>query len=255
LTGSEAPTVPWQDGSSFPTLGESQVHVWRADLERERDGPVGSERLLDPKELERASRFRFPRDRRRFAARRAVLRVLVGGYLGRPPERVAFQYSPLGKPFVAEAGGSALQFSASHSEGVALLAFAWRRRLGVDIEKIRADDPTDELASRFFSPDETSRLRALATPQRREAFFACWTRKEAYLKARGDGLSLPLASFSVSLGPDEPPALLRPPPGDDAARWTLEDLALDGGFTAALAVEGPRLSIARYAFGPVAALR
>ena len=168
-------------------------------------GPLENpEAFLDERELARAGRFRFERDRKRFAFFRAAIRLILGRYVGRPPRELRFAYSPEGKPSLAgRPADDFLEFNLAHSEDVALLAVGRGRRIGVDLERIRDERDTDEIAERFFSRDEVRALRALAPDQRRKAFFSCWTRKEAYVKARGDGLSMPLSSFSMSLAPRE----------------------------------------------------
>ncbi len=127
----------------------------------------------------------------------------------------------------------------SHSHGVALYAVTRDREVGIDLEFIRRDLEVEQIAERFFSRRETATLRALPTALREYAFFLCWTRKEAYIKARGEGLSLPLDQFDVSLIPGEPAALLSTQPdSDEALRWSLQELTLASGYVAALAVEG-----------------
>ena len=191
-------------------------------------------------EQARAERFYFERDREHFIVARGVLRAILGGYLNRAPEELSFCYSAYGKPSLAgEFEGDAIRFSVSHSGGVALYAVTRGREAGIDIERIRSDLAVAEIAERFFSPREVAMLRTLPAEAQTQAFFCCWTRKEAYIKARGEGLSLPLDQFDVSLAPGEPAAVLgtqRDP--SEASRWSLQELTPAPGFVAALAVAG-----------------
>ena len=226
-------------------LAEDDVHVWQADLDLPAAQVQRLERALAPDELARADRFRAAEVRARFVVTRGALRDILGRYLGLAPEQVRFGYGPAGKPLLAaeqgsrEAGGRRLEFNLAHSGGVALFAVARGRRVGVDVELIRPNVPHDRLAARFFSPQEQAQLRALPAEAQLEAFFACWTRKEAFVKARGEGLALGLTRFAVSVAAGGPAALLHTAfDPDEAGRWALQDLAPRPGYAAALAVEG-----------------
>lgn len=224
----------------IPALGRGDVHVWRTGL----DQPAGAVALLAESlsgdERDRAARFYFERDRRRFTVARGELRALLGAYLGVPAAAIAFDYGSHGKPRLAGAlAAGDLRFNVSHSAGVALYAVARGREVGVDVEGHREDFATAEIAERFFSPAERGALAALPLDRRCAAFFACWSRKEAYIKARGLGLSLALDGFDVSLAPGEPAALLAT--RDDPAerdRWTLRALDPGPGLAGAIAAEG-----------------
>jgi 4'-phosphopantetheinyl transferase len=218
----------------------AQVHVWRSAL----DPPVPCvERLqhsLSGDELHRAARFHFPRDRRRFIVARGVLRDILSRYLGVPASELRFCYSSYGKPALADvAAAEGLRFNVSHAHELALFAVTRGREVGVDIEYLRRAINYDEIAEHFFSAHERATLRPLPAELKHLAFFNCWTRKEAYIKAHGEGLSLPLDQFDVSLAPGEPAALLatRGDPGE-AWRWSLQALAPDPDYAAAVAVEG-----------------
>jgi len=220
-----------------------EVHVWRADLNQVDSTVRACYELLRPDERQRADKFHFPRDREHFTVARGVLRQILGGYLGSAPEQVRFAYNKYGKPALADDGGDVnelLSFNVSHSKGIALYAVAGgRRRVGLDIEHLREDFDSLTLAERFFSPTEVAALRALPAEQQRVAFFNCWTRKEAYIKALGEGLSHPLDKFSVSLAPGEPAALLSTDDNpQEALRWSFVELSPGDGYVAALAVEG-----------------
>jgi 4'-phosphopantetheinyl transferase len=210
LLGAKSPSAPrpldppfaWQTTGSSPHLKEGDVHVWRLPLDQPGEHGTYLRSLLSADEEERAQRFRFPRDRERFVVCRGLLRVLLGRYLSCHPGRLRFAYGAHGKP--ALAGGAAagrLCFNVAHSEGLALIAVARGREVGVDLECLRPETATEQLATSCFSARELEALRALPQQVRTEAFFRCWTRKEAYLKATGTGLSLGLDRFDVTLRP------------------------------------------------------
>ncbi len=217
-----------------------EVHLWTFRLDPEPDDAA----VLAPDETVRANRFHFQRDRRRFIAGRARLRQILGAYLHRPPHLLQFRYGASGKPSVP----GPLAFNLSHSADFAAIAVA-RFELGIDIECVR---PIEEaVAERFFAADEVARLRALPQPQQTAAFFACWTRKEAYVKALGDGLLLPLDCFSVSLEPDAPARLLRT--GDDPAepsRWQLHHFVPAPGLLGAIAARRHFRRVRRWPLPP-----
>lgn len=221
-----------------------QVQVWRAGLDRlglQTDALAAL--ILDPAEQARAERFRFPSDRQRFIARRLLLRAILGHCLGCPPQAVVYQANSYGKPgLILPAGAPALRFSASHSAGLALVAVTLGRDVGVDLERARLDFDHVQVAERFYSPAEQTALRALPPADRPAAFFAIWTRKEAYVKALGVGLSLPLAAFDVSL--DEPARLLAARQGlPGPETWTLRRLDSAPGYAGALCVQGQDWSL------------
>ena len=226
----------WGPAPKDFSLAENVVHVWRAEL------TSTSTELLSPDEREKAAQYHFDKDRNQYTAARAILRQLIGRYERMQPEKVQFTYNTYGKPGL---NGASLRFNASHSGGLALLAFARNRNVGVDLERIRPDLAAKEIASQFFSPEEIAELRARTGEAQANAFFACWTRKEAFIKAHGSGLSLPLHKFVVSV--DGPARLVRTDFNPEAARqWTLHDLDVGEGFAAAVAVEGEPERIERW---------
>jgi 4'-phosphopantetheinyl transferase len=220
-----------------PALSVDTVHVWQPTPIADESNLDWLRGLLTLEEKQRADRFRFDKDRNLFTTARGWLRALAGAYTHSAPERIAFRYSAQGKPELA-GGGQDLRFNLSHSGELVLLAFALRRRLGVDVEKIRKDFLISDIAERFFSPAERACLCRLPAAVQHKAFFRCWTRKEAYIKATGDGLSLPLDQFDVSFAPDEPAHILatRPDPGE-AERWSLRDLDVGDQYAGALVIE------------------
>jgi 4'-phosphopantetheinyl transferase len=209
-----------------------EIHVWRVDLDQPDDVVQQFRSTLEDDEINRADRFHFEKDRRAFAVSRGFLRRVLGKYLDMKPEALRFSYGPYGKPAL-----SSLKFNMSHSRGVGLVAVSDNREIGVDVEYIRPDFATEDIARRFFSPHEVSAFNALSTELRVAAFFRCWTRKEAYIKAIGRGLSQPLDGFDVTLAPEAPAQLLRAD-DDDASRWSLSDIDAGSDYAAALVVEG-----------------
>jgi 4'-phosphopantetheinyl transferase len=219
-------------------IGAHQVHVWHAELTDVEDAR-NLEPLLSHDENQRASRFRFPEHRRRFVIARGFLRQLVAAYLEVLPRDVRFAYSEAGKPELSAIHASDIRFNVSHSGEIAVFAFAIGRKIGVDVEYIRYDVDVEEIPLRFFSQLEQQTLAALQGREKFEGFFNCWTRKEAYVKAVGSGLSLPLRDFDVSLVPSEPAKLLATRPiAKLASQWSMESLDLGHEYAAAVVVEG-----------------
>jgi len=230
----------WSSPPRDLALESDEVHVWRAALDSSSLRLEDLRHTLSPSEQARAERFSFQRDRDRFVVRRGLLRVILGRYLAMDSSRLQFDYGAGGKPALApQYNGTQLRFNVSHSAGLVLYAVTRGREIGIDLEQIQPAIAQERIPEHFFSPREVAALRALPVDAQAEAFFACWTRKEAYVKAKGDGLALRLDSFDVSLVPGEPAALLRTA-GDaqEASRWSLQALAPDRGYVAALAVEG-----------------
>lgn len=221
-------------------LGSGDVDVWQASLRQPAAWVEGFRQTLSGDELRRADSFHFQRHREAFIVGRGLLRSLLGGYLQVLPQELLFSYTEFGKPSLAGSSGAApLRFNFSSSHEMALYAFTMNREVGVDIEHRRADVECEQLAERFFSPSEYESLRKVPPHLRPRAFFNCWTRKEAFIKAVGEGLSFPLDRFDVSLVPGEPAGLLTVR-GDvrEAARWSLIDLPSPPDYAAALVVEG-----------------
>jgi len=199
-----SPGPPWRFPPETLLLGCDEVHVWRATLDQPPSQILKFLNNLAVDEQARAERLRFKRDGEHFIVARGVLRAILGFYSNRAPECVSFCYSSFGKPALAgESDRDAIRFSVSHSHGVALYAVTRGREVGIDLERIRFDLAVLEIAERFFSRRELAMLRALPTELQREAFYRCWTRKEAYIKARGMGLAIPLNSFSFLFGGPE----------------------------------------------------
>jgi 4'-phosphopantetheinyl transferase len=233
--------VSWKAAPGGLTLVEGDVHVFCASLDVTPGRLEELVQALSDDEWQRAARFRLQRDRQRFLAGRGTLREVLGTLLKVKPASLVFSYGEFGKPQIAvPVAAHSLRFSVAHSEAVALCATS-KQELGVDLERIRAMDDAEQIASRFFSPREERSLLALPAEQRLEAFFNCWTRKEAYLKAAGLGLSDCLDQIEVSLVPGEVAEPLRVP--NDSRRWFLHSLFPPTGFVAALAVQQEALRV------------
>jgi 4'-phosphopantetheinyl transferase len=242
----------WGGFNGSYALPEDEIHVWRTTLDMEPSGFTKLQQILSPDERGRANRFHFEVDRRRGVIGRGYLRLLLGRILDLPANKLQFEYDEFGKPSLIPKQRPPLQFNVSHSGGMILIAITIGREVGVDVERIRTDLDPVIIAARFFSAIEYKILTSLAGPARYEAFFACWTRKEAYLKARGVGLSLPLDQFDVSFLPEEEPRLLatRPDPAE-ARRWRIQALDLSGDYAAALAAPGSTWKLKCWNWNPL----
>lgn len=230
-------------------LGHHEVHVWSASLEQPPGVQARLRELLNDEERRRADRFSIEKGKRQYTVGRGLLRIILGHYLALDPRLLAFRYNPYGKPELDSGEDEApLRFNLSHSGTVVLYAVSRDRDVGVDLETIRPDFATDGVAERFFAPGERARLRGLDPDVRTQAFFTCWTRKEAFIKARGRGLSIPLDAFEVSLTPDALPEILATHDDpDEARRWSLYELEPGPGYVGALAVAGERCPVS---YGP-----
>lgn len=242
------PIERWSAPPEHLDLSANELHVWSACLEPERYSLSTLQRTLSGDEMDRAEKYRFAVDRDQFIAARGLLRMILGRYLGTPPEQLEFCYSAYGKPSLdIELGGTSLEFSVSHSSSWVLFAVTRGRQVGIDIERIRSLPEVQALVERYFSSAEQAAFRALPSEQQPLAFFRCWTRKEAYVKAKGQGLSLGLDRFVVSLAPGEPARLLDVDEDQqEASCWSLHELSPGPDYVATLAVEGQGLRLSRY---------
>jgi 4'-phosphopantetheinyl transferase len=234
------PPDDWPSFSHAPPLPPGEVHVWQAPLDREAAVVKYFDALLDDDERDRARRFHFPKDRERFTVGRGLLRCLLGAYLRVAPEAVRLSYTSAGKPYlVGETGDSAVRLNVAHSDGLIVLAVTRGRDIGVDVERMRPDVEWRKLVGRYFAPSEVAELTALPADCQEWAFFTGWTRKEAYLKALGLGMAIPLDQFAVSLTPGRPPTLLATDhdPGQ-LGRWDLHEFTPAADYVGALAVDG-----------------
>lgn len=233
----------WSQPPALLSLPAGEVHVWRVSLEQSEGVLERFRATLEDHELQRAGRFHFDKHRRHFIVGRGVLRQLLARYLDAESAALRFSYGAYGKPELnGDYRTSRLRFNMSHSHEMALFAFVEDRELGVDVEHVREDFASEDVARRSFSPTEVAVLDALPRDDRVAAFFRCWTRKEAYIKAIGKGLSQPLNEFDVTLAPRQPAALLRAV-ADNPSRWLMSDLEVGTDYAGALAVERPITNI------------
>src|SRR5271170_7638662 len=231
--------VEWSSPLVTPQLASGEIHVWRASLSVHPTIMRSLESALAEDEKARAMRFIFERDRDRFIAARGILRDLLGRYIRCTPETIDFAYGPRGKPAIASPGTRPdIRFNLSHSHSLAVITIGRGREVGVDVELVRTEFAGEAIARRYFSVKEVAELSSLSAELRTEGFFLCWTRKEAYIKAKGDGLQIPLDSFDVSLSPGSPATLS----SDDEPRWGIESfipsLASEPNYAAAVVAEG-----------------
>jgi len=231
--------VEWSSPLAIPQLANGEIHVWRASLSVHPSILRSLESALAQDEKARATRFIFERDRDRFIAARGILRDLLGRYIPCTPKRIDFTYGPRGKPAIVGPGTRPdIRFNLSHSHSLAVITIGRGRELGIDVELIRTEFAGEEIARRYFSAKEIAELSRLPAELRSEGFFLCWTRKEAYIKAKGDGLQIPLDSFDVSLSPGLPATLS----SADESRWKIESFvpSVDAQprYAAAIVAEG-----------------
>jgi 4'-phosphopantetheinyl transferase len=232
--------ISWRISPSKPNLSENDIHVWRVRL-NQTDGRVQQlQHILSDDERLRAERFHFDRDRRRFIVSHGMLRLIIGDYIDMEPNRLQFYSGHRGKPYLMHSLGNVpLQFNLAHSKGIALYAFTCSREIGIDVEYVRDMPDAEKIALATFSSIENKMLQSLPEYQRKEAFFNCWVRKEAYIKAIGNGLYHALDRFDVSLAPGEPARLVSVEgSAEQASCWFMKSLIPEDGYVAALAVKG-----------------
>jgi 4'-phosphopantetheinyl transferase len=238
-------------------LLDNKVHIWRVPLNQSSERTLRLLQVLSVDERAKAERFHFDKDRNQFVQARAALRFILSEYLNDStnsftnapgsfanPRTLEFSYGLQGKPALANRyADSSLRFNLSRREGLALVAVTRGREIGVDVELVDTDLPV-EIAESSFSEAELTTLRSLPESMRAAGFYNCWTRKEAYVKARGEGLSFPLKQFDVSLTPGAAAQLIHVRDSlDEVDRWTLQEVPVGEGYVAALAVEGTNLSV------------
>ena len=224
--------VSWSQPAQELAMPENELHIWLAWLDVEAQERTRLRSYLSEDEVSRAQRFVFPRDRDHFIVARGRLRELLGKYLPCPPDAVQFKTGRYGKLSLLD-DRERLRFNLSHSHGLVLYGFCMGRELGIDTEKIQPGFAGEEIAERYFSATERRELAEVPKELRDTAFFLCWTRKEAYLKAHGDGLQIALDSFDVSLKPGEPETLR----SADSGRWSMRSFAPAPQFVAAIIAE------------------
>lgn len=219
------------------------IDIFYVDLDKGAPSDSNYE-LLSQDELERANRFFFAKHRNRFIARRGILRKLLSNYLSTSPRALQFQYSEYGKPDLAAQGSGRIGFSLSYSDNVAIFAFTQKTELGIDIEHVRQVPEMEQLVQRFFSARENLSFASVPKSQKEEAFFNCWTAKEAFIKAVGAGLSYPLKEFDVSLIPGEPARIIQIKGDKEAtSEWSIHRFETFPGYRASLVAKRSSLEI------------
>lgn len=240
----------WRVPAAHPELGAHEVHIWRSGLTVSAQTLDALSLLLSPDERERAGRFVFERERRHFTVARGVLRLLLAAYSASAPADLVFGYGPEGKPFLAGPPDDAgLAFNLAHSGDWAVYGFTRSGRIGVDVERHRDLKDIGQLAATVFSARELATWQALPAHQRQTAFYAGWTRKEAFVKALGAGLSFPLDRFDVALDPGQPPRVLevRGDPAE-AGRWRLVAFSPAPDLSGAVALDGQQTTLTFWDF-------
>lgn len=234
--------MPWQQAPRELTLPSDELHLWRVALTGASDHWQST---LSKDEQTRAERLRFARDRDQFVITRGTLRALLAQYLNVAPTSLQFGYEATGKPYLMTAAGarSPLGFNVSHTHGLALLALAWHRELGVDVEQVRADLAEETTAQQFLSLSELQAFRRLPRSLQTTAFFNSWTCKEAVLKATGAGFSLAPQTMAVTLDEDAEPHGMEVPAGDT---WSMWQVVPQPGYAGALAVQGAPAAVRLY---------
>ena len=228
-------------------IKDNNIHVWQASLSQSDSLYKALTETLAAGELARADRFKFEKDRRRYSIGRGILRNILGRYREVEPASLEFAYSDHGKPFLADAASDSLYFNLSHSADQMLLAVGHHAELGIDVEFMRRNIELLDIAKRFFSANELGYIMQQPSTQLRELFFSCWTRKEAFIKAVGSGLSFPLESFAVDLSLDENISLLKTEwDEDERFEWTLLDIPVDVNYKAAVAIKSKDVTVKRF---------
>lgn len=238
-------TILWPPCPGAPPLAGNEIHVFAATLSWPADILKQFATILSPDETARANKFKFERHRNRFIAGRGALREILALYLNANPSELTFDYSPNGKPTLAgQFAKTGIHFNLAHSEELALIAVTRIGIVGVDVERVRAVKEMDHLVARFFSPRESEAFQKVSEAEKPAAFFNLWTRKEALLKATGEGITRSLSLVEVSFLPGQPAQLIAIA-GDSAkaAEWSLRELSPAIGFTGAIAIQSRDINV------------
>jgi 4'-phosphopantetheinyl transferase len=234
----------WRRGDARPILGDGELHVWQVRLAVSEDELAELARLLAPDERTRAARFHFERDRHCFVAGRGILRSILGRYLACPPEEISFVYGLKGKPSLP---GAVLQFNLAHSDGLAVMAVTRGGAVGIDLERVRTLQDFGSIMNSVFTEGEIEAIAALPAMDQLRAFFTCWTRKEAYLNATGDGITVPLQRFSIPVVPGSPTCMVHVDgASQEVTRWSFHELPLGPDYVGTVAFDGVIQTIQQY---------
>jgi 4'-phosphopantetheinyl transferase len=231
----ELAVTSWRTPPAVIKCLPGEVHLWRIPLDTVTSMLNILINLLTEDEWQRSTRFLFPHDQAHFISAHAALRLILSRYTALPPARICYKTGEMGKPFLAE--DTPLRFNLSHSGKIALVGVCLEEEIGVDVEWIHSMRALDLIAKNFFAPSETEKLLAQTDPEQQRAFFDCWTRKEAFIKSTGKGISFPLDQFEVEFNPGQPARLLSVFGEKSLAdQWALFDIPCGKDLSAALVV-------------------
>jgi len=237
----------WYQAMPEQFISSDQIHVWRAFLDLNSLEIRSLSGTLSSDEVAKAERFRFEKDKKKFIVARGILRRILGRYVGKDPHELRFEYTANGKPILVNSESGALSFNLSHSATFALYAVTLQKNIGIDIERIRYDIDVAEIARRFFSQEEVNSLESIHENKLHELFFRYWTRKEAFLKATGDGISFPMEKIDVSLINGRILSPVRLPDNKrENTNWYVQDLFPGEGYAAAIAVEEAHCNLSHF---------
>jgi len=232
--------IIWKQPTQNLSLAPNQIHIWRMFLNQPTEKTQQLSQILSPEENNKANRFYFEKDRHKFILSRGTLRTILSQYLNFPPQNLKFTYSKQGKPTLLTE--TPIYFNLSHSHEITLYAITLNREIGIDLEFLRPITEAENIVKNYFSNKESALFNTISSDQKPEAFFNAWTRKEAYLKATGQGLSQPLKEVEVNFTPGEPAKLLSIK-GDTqkASEWTLKHLIPHPNYIACVAISAQNL--------------
>ena len=219
-------------------LSANAVHIWSASTDIDEKQLHYLQSIISEDEQKRAAKFYFEKDRVRFIVARGFLRMILACYIKKTPEEFRFRYNKFGKPSLENINNNNVQFNLSHSDKMIVYGFTSCRDIGIDIERIRTSEDTVQILDHFFSELEKEEFKMIPEEKKKETFYQCWTRKEAYIKARGEGLSIPLDDFSVTLIPGSPAKLIKADKDSAVTQWHMKDISVASGFAAAAVVSG-----------------
>ena len=226
-------------------LNQNEIHIWLCNLIVDKKLIHALSKNLSSEELKKANNFHFEKDKNSYIASHYFLRTILSKYYKIKPGQIIFECNKYGKPFVVNKIATPLQFNLSHSGDFCLIGITLNDRIGVDIEKNKEDFSSMEIAEKYFSKNEYEQLLSLRKNDRNKAFYYCWTRKEAYIKAEGKGLSIPLDSFDVTIS-ETKPKLTRIENKNDLSNWHLYNIPINEKYFAAVALFGKEKEIKRY---------
>ncbi len=225
-------------------LNENKIYIWKINLENSKYNPGDLLQILSEDEISQADRITSPAGQNRFIIGRGYLRIILGACIKTDPGKIQYTYNSFGKPFLSPAHRNPVRFNLSNSRSTALIAVSKGYEIGIDLEYIKTNRDFERLADRYFHRRETADLMKLPRTERIEAFYNCWCRKEAYIKARGMGMAIPLDQFRVSVNPDEPPLLLSTEHDPGAYQcWGLKQISPGNDFAGAVAANLKRFTM------------